>query len=262
MTLLSFLHIAGTHDMSLIQQTLQNLIIFNQHFLDTDHTKLTSNRTFIPRYSKALRQGRGDRLPPSEWTEITGNLHSKHPLFITNLLKVCSAFVDPVDIVLFEGWMMGFSAFHDANDLQKAIEFARPDFSKLPQDNYLIQLNDKLKEYDHFHQMMNMWLILALDQSGITTNERKQNYDVVYQWRIQAEEAMKVKQLREGQTLSCLSNEQVIDFVDRFMSAYYLYLPSLYAFGPSSTNKNKTLDKSILKISIDELRKPTHYEQL
>ena len=41
----------------------------------------------IPRYSKALRDGKGDRAPASDWTNVTGK----------------------IDIVLFEGWMLGFT---------------------------------------------------------------------------------------------------------------------------------------------------------
>jgi len=50
-----------------------------------------SNQTTlsIPKYSKALRQGRGDRLPLEQWTIIE----------------------KPVDIVILEGWMLGFSAY-------------------------------------------------------------------------------------------------------------------------------------------------------
>ncbi len=41
----------------------------------------------IPRYSKALRDGKGDRAPAGDWTNVTGE----------------------IDIVLFEGWMLGFT---------------------------------------------------------------------------------------------------------------------------------------------------------
>jgi hypothetical protein len=39
------------------------------------------------RYDKSLNEGRGDRADPSTWPKVNG----------------------PVDIVLFEGWMSGFS---------------------------------------------------------------------------------------------------------------------------------------------------------
>lgn len=39
------------------------------------------------RYDKSANQGRGDRADPSTWPKVSG----------------------PVDILLFEGWMSGFS---------------------------------------------------------------------------------------------------------------------------------------------------------
>jgi hypothetical protein len=50
--------------------------------------------------------------------------------------------------------------------------------------------------------------------------------DAVYQWRLQAETAMRAAG-RAG-----LSDPQVADFIARFMPAYETYLPALYAQGP------------------------------
>ena len=41
----------------------------------------------VPRYDKAAHEGRGTRAPESSWPRVKG----------------------PLDIILFEGWMLGFS---------------------------------------------------------------------------------------------------------------------------------------------------------
>ena len=48
-----------------------------------------------------------------------------------------------------------------------------------------------------------------------------------------------------------MTDDQVADFVDRYMPAYKAYLPDLYASGPTTSTKGKTLE-----IQIDESRKP------
>eukprot|EP00854_Cymbomonas_tetramitiformis_P002996 gene2996-3813_t len=50
----------------------------------------------------------------------------------------------------------------------------------------------------------------------------------VQKWRLQAEVAMREK------GLPCMTDEQVKDFVDRFLPAYRAYLPGLYADGPTT----------------------------
>lgn len=52
----------------------------------------------IPRYDKSARGGKGDRAPEGEW----------------GIVKT------PVDIVLLEGWMLGFEALPDDSPLLRA----------------------------------------------------------------------------------------------------------------------------------------------
>jgi D-glycerate 3-kinase len=69
----------GTHDTALGLSLLRSLKDINRS--PTDHLR-------IPRFDKSLFNGEGDRLPESEWTSIHG----------------------PLDIVLLEGWCVGFYA--------------------------------------------------------------------------------------------------------------------------------------------------------
>ncbi len=67
----------------------------------------------IPRYDKSLRHGRGDRASFTNWTKIFGN----------NKLNILSDFIvfnqitiGPIDVIVLEGWMLGFQALNDDQD--------------------------------------------------------------------------------------------------------------------------------------------------
>ena len=72
---------AGTHDIKLARDILQQL-----KSADSD-----SSEVALVRYDKTSHGGRGDRAPKSAWQQVKGK----------------------VDIVLFEGWMLGFRPLTD-----------------------------------------------------------------------------------------------------------------------------------------------------
>lgn len=69
---------ALTHDLELGTATLRAL----------SSAAGSDARTRVPRYDKSAHAGRGDRFPEDQWAAVEG----------------------PVDLVLFEGWMLGFQA--------------------------------------------------------------------------------------------------------------------------------------------------------
>jgi len=68
---------AGTHDLQLGAETLKSL----QSAVSPDA------EVAVPRYDKSQNQGKGDRADRSSWPQVQG----------------------PIDVILFEGWMLGFS---------------------------------------------------------------------------------------------------------------------------------------------------------
>ena len=58
----------------------------------------------------------------------------------------------------------------------------------------------------------------------------------VYGWRLQAE-----RQLREASGGKGMTDEQVKDFVDRFLPAYEAYLPGAAERGPPGSKKGRVL---------------------
>ena len=103
-----------------------------------------------------------------------------------------------VDVVLFEGWMLGFQDIEGGKI-----------------DQNMKEINDLLARYRPLHCLFDSWIVLALE-----------DIDTVYNWRLQAEIMMRSIG-KPG-----LSDSEVRDFVSRFMPAYKQYLPNLYVNGP------------------------------
>jgi len=167
--LLRFRGNAGSHDLQLGCETLESL-----------RKAGPSDSIPVPFYDKSLRGGRGDRAPESEWGSVSG----------------------PLDLVLFEGWMLGFPPVESREEA-------------IGVDPNLEQVNENLRTYDRWHGLVDAWMVVEIADP-----------QCVFKWRQQQEEAMK----RAGKP--GMSEEQVRDFVDRFMPAYRLYLPPLYSIGP------------------------------
>jgi len=157
----------------------------------------------IPRYDKAARGGKGDRAPRGEWAPAPA-----------------------ADVVLLEGWMAGFTPIPAE---QIAADPA------LSQGSGLTTVNGRLGAYAEWHDLMDAWAVLAVDDVAC-----------VYEWRLQAERAMAAAG-RPG-----MSDAQVCDFVSRYMPAYEAFLPALYA----AAEAGGVGGKPTLMARIDQSRSP------
>ena len=115
-------------------------------------------------------------------------------------------------------------------------------FSPLPSEAEVLaqhaglgEVNGKLGEYAAWHALMDAWVVIAVDDP-----------DWVYAWRLQAERAMAAAG-RPGMT-----DEQVGDFVARYMPAYRAYLPGLY----EAAAADGVFGKPTLLARVDEARAP------
>ncbi|KAJ4835412.1 hypothetical protein Tsubulata_025718, partial [Turnera subulata] len=88
--------------------------------------------------------------------------------------------------------------------------------------------------YDAWDKFVKAWVVIKI-----------QDPSCVYQWRLQAEIAMR-EAGKPGMT-----DEEVKDFVSRYLPAYNAYLPTLYTEGPSGSDP-----ENLLVIEIDEGRNP------
>lgn len=124
-----------------------------------------------------------------------------------------------VDVMLLEGWCMGFEPLPH-NELS---------------DDDLAVVNDHLSRYRSVYDRLDSMLVIEIA-----------DMDWVYGWRLQAERATRDKG-KPG-----LSDEQVKDFVGRFMPAYKHYSPGLY-------NRNTAIcEGHELHIKIDQERRPIY----
>ena len=82
------------------------------------------------------------------------------------------------------------------------------------------------------------------------SNNMPAGINAVYQWRLQAERNMKIG----------LTDQQVADFISRFMPAYVAYLPALYTTGPQ--RRIFPAPVPVLKMTVDIDRFPISSEYL
>ncbi|PNH03549.1 D-glycerate 3-kinase, chloroplastic [Tetrabaena socialis] len=127
----------------------------------------------------------------------------------------------PLEVVFFEGWMSGFTPV--APEAAAAVEPA------------LVTVNEILTSYRQaWDDLVDSWLVVRIGDP-----------QWVFKWRLQAEERMKAGG-KPG-----MSDEQIADFVSRFIPAYSAYLPGLYAAGPTTARPSRTLI-----IEVDQARSP------
>ncbi|KAJ3670743.1 hypothetical protein LUZ60_008169 [Juncus effusus] len=127
----------------------------------------------------------------------------------------------PLEVVLFEGWMLGFKPL--PNDVVKAV------------DPQLEIVNKNLEAYsDAWDKFIDSWIVIKIKDPSC-----------VSEWRLQAEVAMR-NDGKDG-----MSDEEVMDFVSRYLPAYKAYLPTLYSEGPNGSKPDR-----LVVIDIDEGRNP------
>lgn len=182
---------AGSHDLQLGTTTLESLRALTQE----------GQSVAVPRYDKSAFQGRGDRADPSTWPSVKG----------------------PLQLVLFEGWMLGFRPLADGRESAAAV------------DGDLVEVDRRLRAYEEaWDSHVDAWLVIRVGDP-----------QWVYNWRLQAEEKM-IAAGKPG-----MSTAQIQDFVARFMPAYAAYLPELYMKGPTTAKAGRTL-----VVEVDQRRSP------
>lgn len=166
----------GTHDVELGKEVFQSL--------------REQKETKIPVYDKSKFNGKGDRLNSVDWETVKG----------------------PYDIVIFEGWCVGFRPLSDEELKQKWENSRRAQKGTLGRHalEHLQFINTKLKDYDSLTNSLDALIHIDAEDTAF-----------VYDWRIQQEHGLFAS---HG---SGMTDDQVIDFVDGYMPAYELYVDTL-----------------------------------
>jgi len=165
---------------------------------------LQANRpTKIPRYDKAAFSGKGDRVPVCEWEEVKGDPSN------------------PVHVVLFEGWSVGFRPLPPETLASKHSAAVKALHDSTPSTPYrgrlghntlanLTTINDALKSYDALTRQLDAFVhIDAADPL------------YVYAWRLEQEAGLRAA---KG---TGMSDQQVQSFVDDYYPTYELYTDTL-----------------------------------
>ncbi|CAL1711373.1 unnamed protein product [Somion occarium] len=173
----------GTHDVELGTRILTRLKGINEDG--------SSSMVEIPIFDKSLFNGEGDRLP--EGTTVRR----------------------PVDVVLFEGWCVGFHPTTQEEidrRWESPVQGLGPDFfpSRGFRKEDIVDINERLKTYSHWWSFFNAFIQIKPLESH--------PYVHIYKWRLQQEHNMKAANGGRGMT-----DAQVEAFIDRYIPGYVFF---------------------------------------
>jgi D-glycerate 3-kinase len=155
---------AGTHDIGLILGCLRTL------------RSAKSGTLRVPVYDKLAHKGRGDRLPIDQWRVIEL----------------------PVDIVLFEGWMMGFQPKSDPRLLPPLLH----------------TINRYLYDYLPIYTYCDAFIQFQID-----------DLTWIFRWRREQEHHHRLsRKIDDRSSPLGMTDSEVDDFVEHFLPVYPVYM--------------------------------------
>ncbi|KAI0302362.1 P-loop containing nucleoside triphosphate hydrolase protein [Multifurca ochricompacta] len=181
----------GTHDIELGLSLLHSLKEIN--LTQGDNVR-------IPRFDKSLFDGEGDRLPECEWTFVQG----------------------PLDVVLLEGWCVGFypqwSQYIEQRINEVPLGLEEVFNLSVHSLEHILDINQRLADYTKWWDLFDIFVQIA------PPNESP--YVHIYKWRLQQEHAMMASNGGKGMT-----DEQVKKFIDRYIPGYHFFGSGVVAGG-------------------------------
>ncbi|KAL7752647.1 hypothetical protein RI367_001649 [Sorochytrium milnesiophthora] len=204
----------GTHDVPLLLSTMRALKSLGSNGSADDVLE-------VPRYDKATYGGAGDRATHDAW------------------LRVSSA--APPDVVLVEGWMLGFlprsppdiATLHSSATARQppASAYGAAHTAELLATRYplhtLQELNARLAEYTPLYSHVDAFIHICHNLPAAANDDTRLDWSIVYRWRLEQEHTLRQQLARKGQaghtaTSGAMSDEQVARFVDRFVPMYVM----------------------------------------
>jgi D-glycerate 3-kinase len=157
--------VPGTHDAELGSQIL---------------TRLKSQQpASVPKYNKALFNGKGDRESREKWSQ----------------------YVPPYDVVLIEGWCLGYQALGRKHLVAK---LSSVDLRNATVE-HILDMNERLKQFDSWLIHIDLMVYLLSDVEN------------VLKWRWQQEQEL-IKRHHSGMT-----KDELKHFLNRFLLCYDIY---------------------------------------
>lgn len=153
-----------------------------------------SQSVSIPIYDKSAHRGAGDRQ--ETWRHVQGE----------------------VDIVLFEGWCLGFQSMPFSELVRRyeqgQAESPRPEYAAHPLEELQL-MNRHLATWEQaWHPLIDAFVQLV----PVAADLEASPWSLVYPWRLEAEHAMKQRNGGRG-----MSDEEVHAFVQRYLPTYELF---------------------------------------
>lgn len=199
----------GTHDEQLAATFFKSLA-----------RSLPGEDILIPSFDKSRHNGEGDRVDREDWERVKA----------------------PIDIVVFEGWCLGFRPLSQSEIAQRQEATRKEATSSLGKDcltktlhnhslEHLITINDNLGRYCRTFMGSQCFDAMIHLDTDLLEN--------VFEWRLQQEHAL-------WKARNCgMTDGQVIQFVQGYMPAYELYLDGLRQgfFGDFSTDERGVVEK-------------------
>ena len=171
----------STHDLPLALTVLSNL---QQH-----------RWTQIPRYDKSAYSGQGDRASKAEWAEVDPKIGQE------------------TQVVIFEGWCLGFRALPREKLVRKWEGAVR----QREKGNYTGRLGwNRLEDVDFLNEALRQYDQLT-DQLDALIHLDAEDPMFVYEWRAQSE-----RDLRETKG-SGMTDEEVVGFVNGCLWSFYWF---------------------------------------
>ncbi|KAF4513691.1 hypothetical protein G6O67_000932 [Ophiocordyceps sinensis] len=165
----------GTHDVALARCVFASLT--------------QGQPTRIPQYDKGAFNGRGDRRPESEWKPVN---EPGQP---------------PVQVVILEGWLVGFRPL-DPGDVERKWRAPSRTLQKHRLEHLLL-LNRLLRGYDHLTDLFDAFIHVDSD-----------DVEYVYGWRQEQEDGLRAQRRDPA---AGMTPDQVVEFVDGYFPGYELY---------------------------------------
>ncbi|KAF8967975.1 P-loop containing nucleoside triphosphate hydrolase protein [Flammula alnicola] len=213
----------GTHDVDLGVQILSAL-------------KSGNGAVELPRFDKSLYSGEGDRLP----MDGSGTVVKQPP---------------PLDVVIFEGWCVGFHPISKEDLLSRWNGVWRTEREKLglgeDQVGRLLDIetiNEILKDYVQLWDFFDVFVQL---KPSPPTSQMLSQYTIVYKWRLEQEHYMKALNGGRG-----MSDAAVKSFVDRYIPGY-IFFGDLAPSASDHPPKAAKWVKKGLTLVLDETRSVT-----
>ena len=152
--------------------------------------------TRIPSYDKSSCGGQGDRVPKEEWVEVNREEKNK------------------TEVVIFEGWCVGFRAL----PREKLVSKWEGAVRERQKGNYAGRLGwNRIEDIDFVNESLRRYDQLT-DQLDALIHLDAEDPMFVYEWRSESE-----RNLRKSKGAG-MTNEEVVNFVDGCM--YVLHQPS------------------------------------